>query len=153
MKRFSLCAAILAISTLFTLCYTGCGKSGGDNTADVGFSSSVAMQSSTAAEAGGYDEMTATETATQENDILKEAETAIPGLVTEQMPYSLLAGEDFAYYAEKVPGVYFMLGALSADREPYPWHHPRFDIDEAALPIGSCLLAECVYILANQDRK
>lgn len=74
MKRFSLCAAILAISTLFTLCYTGCGKSGGDNTADVGFSSSVAMQSSTAAEAGGYDEMTATETATQENDILKEAE-------------------------------------------------------------------------------
>ena len=62
MKRFSLCAAILAISTLFTLCYTGCGKSGGDNTADVGFSSSVAMQSSTAAEAGGYDEMTATET-------------------------------------------------------------------------------------------
>ncbi len=86
-------------------------------------------------------------------DILKEAATAIPGLVTEQMPYSLLAGEDFAYYAEKVPGVYFMLGALSADREPYPWHHPRFDIDEAALPIGSCLLAECVYILANQDRK
>lgn len=77
MKRFSLCAlcvTILTISTLFTLCYTGCSKSNGDNVTNAVSSSSVAMQSSIAAEAGGYDEITATETAAKENGAFEEAE-------------------------------------------------------------------------------
>lgn len=77
MKRFSLCAlcgTILTISTLFALCYTGCSKSNGDNVTNAASSSSVAMQSSIAAEAGGYDEITATETAAKENGAFEEAE-------------------------------------------------------------------------------
>jgi len=75
-----------------------------------------------------------------------------PGVEAEKMPYSLLAGEDFAYFAQKAPGIYFMLGSLPAGRHPYAWHHPMFDIDEDALPIGSYVLAECAARLAGQPK-
>lgn len=52
-----------------------------------------------------------------------------------------LGGEDFAWYAERVPGLYIFLGAKPPQGEGYWWHHPRFDIDERALPLGTALLA------------
>ena len=51
--------------------------------------------------------------------------------------------EDFAYYAQHVPAAFVFLGARSD--EPgcsYPHHHPRFQIDERALPWGAALLAQ-----------
>ncbi|WP_258171370.1 amidohydrolase [Paenibacillus sp. R14(2021)] len=39
------------------------------------------------------------------------------------------AGEDFAWYQREVPGVFVFMGT-SGSRE---WHHPAFDLDEAAL--------------------
>ncbi|HVS03563.1 MAG TPA: amidohydrolase [Thermoanaerobaculia bacterium] len=47
--------------------------------------------------------------------------------------------EDFAYFAQQVPGFYFTLGARPADvpREQAADHHtPDFFIDEGALPLG-----------------
>ncbi|MGI9861698.1 M20 family metallopeptidase [Moorella naiadis] len=52
-----------------------------------------------------------------------------------------LGAEDFARYAEKLPAVYFNLGAAIPDVEPHPWHHPQFNINEDCLPIGAGLLA------------
>ncbi|MDN5362491.1 MAG: hypothetical protein PWP70_1538 [Moorella sp. (in: firmicutes)] len=52
-----------------------------------------------------------------------------------------LGAEDFARYAEKVPAVYFNLGAAIPGVEPHPWHHPQFNINEDCLPIGAGLLA------------
>ncbi|WP_338825861.1 N-acetylcysteine deacetylase [Moorella thermoacetica] len=52
-----------------------------------------------------------------------------------------MGAEDFARYAEKVPAVYFNLGAAIPGAEPHPWHHPRFNINEDCLPIGAGLLA------------
>lgn len=52
-----------------------------------------------------------------------------------------MGAEDFARYAEKVPAVYFNLGAAIPGAEPYPWHHPRFNISEDCLPVGAGLLA------------
>jgi len=43
-----------------------------------------------------------------------------------------MGGEDFAYYAEKVPSCIFRLGC-SAE---YPFHNPKFDIDERCLSVG-----------------
>jgi len=43
----------------------------------------------------------------------------------------VMGGEDFAYYLQKVPGAFFFFGA--GDGNPFPHHHPRFDMDEAAL--------------------
>lgn len=43
------------------------------------------------------------------------------------------AGEDFAYYQKKIPGVFVFMGTSG----PQEWHHPAFDIDEQALPISA----------------
>ena len=51
-------------------------------------------------------------------------------------------GEDFAYYCQRVPGAIAFLGVgNNAKQCTYPHHHPRFDLDEDALPTGAALLA------------
>jgi amidohydrolase len=52
------------------------------------------------------------------------------------MPHPVMGAEDFGLYAEQVPGAFAFLGARPAHQEAYPCHHPRFDLDEAALPVG-----------------
>lgn len=47
-----------------------------------------------------------------------------------------MGGEDFAYFAQTVPGIFVMLGSGSAGGDNYPWHHARFNIDEQALQYG-----------------
>ncbi len=46
--------------------------------------------------------------------------------------------DDMAIFLNTVPGCYFIVGAHNKAREVgnYPHHHPRFNIDEDALPIG-----------------
>lgn len=63
-----------------------------------------------------------------------------------------LGGEDFAFYSEKVPSIFFRLGAGNDAMERYPGHHPKFDIDENALPYGSAMLARFAihYIEQNE---
>jgi amidohydrolase len=46
-------------------------------------------------------------------------------------------GDDMSYFLEEAPGAYFMLGGGNVARGiTWPHHHPRFDFDEACLPIG-----------------
>ena len=48
-----------------------------------------------------------------------------------------LGGEDFAYYLEKVPGMFIFLGSANPGRGITAVNHSdRFDIDEAALGVG-----------------
>jgi amidohydrolase len=58
------------------------------------------------------------------------------------LPFERMMGaEDFAILAREAPGCFFWLGAgLEPPREH---HHPAFDIDERALPIGAAALAAC----------
>jgi amidohydrolase len=51
----------------------------------------------------------------------------------------VMGGEDFAYYLQKVPGVFLFLGA--GDGFDFPHHHPAFDIDEKVLPQGTLLMS------------
>nr|MBA2442772.1 amidohydrolase [Rubrobacter sp.] len=49
----------------------------------------------------------------------------------------IMGGEDFAYYLREVPGCFFFVGAGNEEKgTTYPHHHPRFNIDEDALPVG-----------------
>jgi amidohydrolase len=49
----------------------------------------------------------------------------------------ITVGDDFAYFLERVPGCYFLVGAGDpAQAERPPHHHPAFDIDERALDVG-----------------
>ena len=56
-----------------------------------------------------------------------------------------MGGEDMSYFLEAVPGCYFFLGSANPDKDlAYPHHHPRFDFDETALPIGVEIFVRCV---------
>ena len=53
-----------------------------------------------------------------------------------------MGGEDFAYVLQAVPGCMYRLGVRHRDwREQRPIHASGFDLDEAALPVGSAVLA------------
>ncbi|MFD2612898.1 M20 metallopeptidase family protein [Paenibacillus gansuensis] len=46
----------------------------------------------------------------------------------------LMAGEDFAYYLQKVPGCFMIVGAGDAENGiTAPHHHPQFDIAETSI--------------------
>jgi amidohydrolase len=54
---------------------------------------------------------------------------------------------------EQVPGTFTFLGARPAHQQPFPCHHPQFDIDERALPEGVEILATVAlqYLAGKRD--
>lgn len=60
-----------------------------------------------------------------------------------------LIGEDFARFADVIPGMYFKLHT-KPKHTCYPLHHPKFDVDEAVLHKGSVLFA-CFAIMWQDD--
>ena len=54
-----------------------------------------------------------------------------------------MGGEDFSFFAQRAPGVMFSLGAGNPAKGcDFPIHHPRFNFDEDAIPVGMAILAE-----------
>lgn len=70
-------------------------------------------------------------------DMVHEALLAAFDEGVVQPAEKVMGGEDFSAYQQRVPGTFFFVGAGNrAQGIVYPHHHPRFTIDEAALPIG-----------------
>lgn len=62
-----------------------------------------------------------------------------------------MGGEDFAYFAEKAPGIFLRLGAGNEEKDcVYPGHHPFFNFDEDAIPVGMAVLAEATLDFLKQ---
>ncbi len=56
-----------------------------------------------------------------------------------------MGSEDVAYFMNDIPGVYFFVGSANAEEGlDSGHHHPRFDFDEAVLPIAVRLLSSAV---------
>jgi metal-dependent amidase/aminoacylase/carboxypeptidase family protein len=52
----------------------------------------------------------------------------------------IMGGEDFAFYVQRIPGVFVGLGIRSEEEgSTFSVHHPRFKVDESALPTGAAL--------------
>lgn len=52
----------------------------------------------------------------------------------------VMGGEDFSFYTERVPGLFaFLAVGDEHSGAAYPVHHPKFTLNEDALPIGSAL--------------
>jgi amidohydrolase len=54
-----------------------------------------------------------------------------------------MAGEDFSVYLTHVPGCFFWLGSgpdTNAE-QAYGLHHPKYELNEACIPLGASLLA------------
>ncbi|MEM9978378.1 MAG: amidohydrolase, partial [Cyanobacteria bacterium P01_D01_bin.2] len=56
-----------------------------------------------------------------------------------------MGSEDFALYTERVPGTMFRLGVGFEDRYNHPLHHPKFEVNEAAIAAGVLTMATSVY--------
>lgn len=74
-------------------------------------------------------------------DLVKEASHEILGKERTLPVAPVLLGDDFASFSKEVPSAYFFLGVGFKDKQNYPLHHPKFDIDEKALPLGAALLS------------
>ncbi len=59
--------------------------------------------------------------------------------------YITMGSEDFAFVLEKVPGCFFFIGSANPEKGLNAGHHhPKFDIDETALPRGAALMAAAI---------
>jgi hypothetical protein len=54
----------------------------------------------------------------------------------------MMGGDDMALWLQRAPGCYLFVGANGGEDTSWPHHHPRFDLDEAALPLAVELFAE-----------
>jgi amidohydrolase len=66
-----------------------------------------------------------------------------------------MGGEDFAYFANQVPGFYFRLGVLKPGTTSGGLHTPTFRGDDSAVPVGMRVMARLLvdYLtLSNQNR-
>ena len=73
------------------------------------------------------------------NNVLNAAKDVVGENVIS--PYLSMGGEDFSYFANKVPGCFFFLGSSPKDRPPMstPQHCSHFNIEESAMLIGSSI--------------
>jgi len=65
-------------------------------------------------------------------------------------PEKSLGAEDFGSFMEHAPGAMFTLGVRKKGHEGYSLHHPKFDLDESALPIGTAMLVETALKLLKE---
>lgn len=69
----------------------------------------------------------------KEAEIVRDLLNNIDQLNVIEIP-PIMASEDFAYYIQQVPGVYFYTGSATEDlNTQFPHHHPKFNIDEQAM--------------------
>ncbi len=81
------------------------------------------------------------------NDVLvsKTIEQAGKDLLGNENVHEIektLGAEDFGEFMKHAPGAMFTLGTQKKGHEDYLLHHPKFDLDERALPVGTAILVE-----------
>lgn len=59
--------------------------------------------------------------------------------------------EDFSYYTKERPSCFFYVGGKPVDKESYPHHHPKFDIEEKSMLIAAKSMGAIVlkYLMEN----
>jgi hippurate hydrolase len=81
----------------------------------------------------------------QESSAFEAAARTVVGddLIKSDRP-SLTAGEDFAYYLEKTPGAFLLLGQAAPGHPTAPVHNGHYDFNDDLLPIGASCFARLV---------
>ncbi len=84
------------------------------------------------------------ETITRE--LTKAAEKIVGKDNIIQIKEPALTAEDMSYYLNEVPGTFFIIGSSKKadDGIVYPHHHPKFDINEEVLWIGTATFVQFV---------
>jgi amidohydrolase len=75
-------------------------------------------------------------------ELVRQVAVEVVGAEQVTEPSLGMGAEDMAYFLEQVPGAFYRLGVRNtAAGKTFSNHHPRFDLDEAALPIGVAMHA------------
>jgi amidohydrolase len=69
----------------------------------------------------------------------------VAGPAAMPMKHPIMAGEDFSFYQQEIPGTFFFLGSGSDEADSrHAWHHPRYNVDERCLKTGMAVMAGLV---------
>lgn len=69
---------------------------------------------------------------------------------------AVTGSEDFSFYAQKVPGLFFRLGGMSKGKNPKtagPHHTPQFMVDDTAFKLGVITFCNLVFDYAELSKK
>lgn len=75
----------------------------------------------------------------------------IPAIRHIETDYRVSPSDDLSEFLAAAPGCDLIIGA--APGSGYFHHHPRFDIDEAAMPVGAALIASITAHLLSPNKK
>jgi amidohydrolase len=78
------------------------------------------------------------------SEVIETAGKDLLGVENVHEIHKTLGAEDFGEFMKHAPGAMFTLGTQKQGHENYLLHHPKFDLDERALPIGTAMLVETV---------
>lgn len=76
------------------------------------------------------------------SEVIEETAQVLLGAENVYEIQKTLGAEDFGEFMKYAPGAMFTLGTQKNGHENYLLHHPKFDLDERAMPIGTAMLAE-----------
>ncbi len=66
--------------------------------------------------------------------------------------YRSMVSEDMSYLMQEIPGCYFFIGSANPSKGlDAPHHHPRFDIDEEAMPRAAALMTSAIIGAVDMD--
>ncbi|WP_066504680.1 M20 metallopeptidase family protein [Abyssisolibacter fermentans] len=84
--------------------------------------------------------------------LVKEAGQKILGTDNVvELAVPTMGGEDFSYFQQKVPGVFFVVGTYNEEKGLVnPLHNPKFNIDEDILHKAAAVLAEAAMLYLNK---
>ena len=86
--------------------------------------------------------------------MIEETVQEVFGEETLELVRPNLGGEDFSALQQAAPGTFFWVGAGNKEKGiTYPHHHPRFTIDEDALPYGVKMFLNATFKLLNEATK
>ena len=83
---------------------------------------------------------------------IEEAAKRVVGKDNIIYPKPSMGGEDFAYFLQKVPGAYYIIGGSNSNKGINSMNHsPTFDVDESALYTGAKVLKEAAMEILNKE--
>lgn len=91
-------------------------------------------------------------------DFMEKVRTSAAKVVGEErmreIKFPVMAGEDFSYFAQQVPGVYiFLSNMLPIDGQIWPHHNSRFALDESYFLDGAKIHAQVALDYLNGSAK
>lgn len=84
---------------------------------------------------------------------IRDTASELIGPTNILVPDPLMNADDFAYISKASRGALVLMGVRTPGGADVHVHHPMFDIDENALPVGAAIMAQTALRFANGEYK